>query len=80
MRRAGPASQALAEGFRKTWGKLGRQPVAEVDLCGHATLATAHVLFERLTPDRTAVRFRTLSGELTVTSRSTSICTPPGRR
>jgi PhzF family phenazine biosynthesis protein len=40
-------------------------PSAEVDLCGHATLASAHVLWETglLSPDREA-RFHTLSGLL----------------
>jgi PhzF family phenazine biosynthesis protein len=41
-------------------------PAIEVDLCGHATLASAHVLWEmgHLAPDRQA-RFSTLSGLLT---------------
>ena len=41
-------------------------PAVEVELCGHATLASAHVLWETgmLTPDDTA-RFHTLSGVLT---------------
>ena len=41
-------------------------PIVEVDLCGHATLASAHVLWEsgRLPPDQVA-RFHTRSGELT---------------
>jgi len=41
-------------------------PLTEVKLCGHATLATAHVLWEqgRLTPGETA-RFHTLGGLLT---------------
>jgi predicted PhzF superfamily epimerase YddE/YHI9 len=40
-------------------------PAVEVPLCGHATLATAHVLWttERLAPERVA-RFHTLSGPL----------------
>ena len=40
-------------------------PVVEVALCGHATLASAHVLYEegRLAPDE-AARFHTRSGEL----------------
>ena len=40
-------------------------PASEVDLCGHATLASAHVLWEtgRLAADRPAV-FDTASGEL----------------
>lgn len=43
----------------------------EVALCGHATLAAAHVLFEggHLSPDQPA-RFHTLSGVLTATRRS----------
>jgi PhzF family phenazine biosynthesis protein len=41
-------------------------PAVEMDLCGHATLASAHVLFEtgRLAPESTA-RFHTRSGLLT---------------
>jgi PhzF family phenazine biosynthesis protein len=42
-------------------------PAAEVDLCGHATLASAHVVFSRLHPDLAAVTFDTRSGPLTVT-------------
>jgi PhzF family phenazine biosynthesis protein len=40
-------------------------PEVEVDLCGHATLASAHVLFEtgNVAPDAT-IRFHTRGGEL----------------
>ncbi len=41
-------------------------PAAEVDLCGHATLATAHVLFHHLHASGPELRFRTRSGLLTV--------------
>ena len=42
-------------------------PAVEVDLCGHATLASAHVVFSLLEPDRACVNFRTLkAGTLTV--------------
>ncbi len=41
-------------------------PVAEVDFCGHATLASAHVLFDALGHTETAVVFETRSGTLTV--------------
>ena len=43
-------------------------PAVEVDLCGHATLASAHVLWEegRLAP-HAAIRFHTRSGVLTCT-------------
>jgi PhzF family phenazine biosynthesis protein len=41
-------------------------PATEVDLCGHATLASAFVVFEFLDPAAEAVRFETRSGELIV--------------
>jgi predicted PhzF superfamily epimerase YddE/YHI9 len=41
-------------------------PAIEVDLCGHATLATAHVLLAHHYPDLPAVTFATRSGELSV--------------
>ena len=45
-------------------------PGVEVDLCGHATLASAHVLWEsgHLAPDAPAV-FHTLSGRLSAVRR-----------
>ena len=41
-------------------------PATEVDLCGHATLATAFVVFTYLDPGNDTVRFETASGVLTV--------------
>lgn len=41
-------------------------PEIEMDLCGHATLATAHVLKTILNFPGETIRFQTLSGELTV--------------
>lgn len=41
-------------------------PGCEVDLCGHATLASAYVVFNNLEPDCTEVRFSTRSGDLFV--------------
>ena len=41
-------------------------PVTEVPLCGHATLASAAVVMERLEENRNSVVFHTLSGPLTV--------------
>lgn len=41
-------------------------PVAEVDLCGHATLASAFVLFEILRHDHDRIVFDSRSGELNV--------------
>jgi PhzF family phenazine biosynthesis protein len=50
------------EGYALRWFT----PVREVDLCGHATLAAAHVLFDALGHPGQAIRFETRSGELTV--------------
>ncbi|WP_434777448.1 PhzF family phenazine biosynthesis isomerase [Neisseria sp. Ec49-e6-T10] len=41
-------------------------PNREVDLCGHATLATAHVLLNNIYVEQTQISFQTLSGVLTV--------------
>ncbi|MGP1395665.1 MAG: PhzF family phenazine biosynthesis protein [Inquilinaceae bacterium] len=52
------------EGYALRWFT----PVAEVDLCGHATLATAFLVFERLRPDLRSIAFSTrVSDTLTVT-------------
>ena len=42
-------------------------PAVEVNLCGHATLATAHVLFSHLGYPTDAITFYSKSGVLTVT-------------
>lgn len=44
-------------------------PEGEIDLCGHATLACAYVIFNYIKKDSSAVVFETLSGELTVTKQ-----------
>jgi PhzF family phenazine biosynthesis protein len=41
-------------------------PATEVDLCGHATLATGALVLSRLAPSRPSVRFHTASGVLEV--------------
>lgn len=41
-------------------------PAAEIDLCGHATLATGFVVLNFVQPQADRVVFRTLSGALTV--------------
>jgi predicted PhzF superfamily epimerase YddE/YHI9 len=46
-------------------------PTVEVDLCGHATLASAHIVFSFLEPKRESVSFRTLmAGTLNVGKRA----------
>lgn len=79
---AEPVMQAIAAeiGFSETafiaregvgehggWRIRWFTPTLEVDLVGHATLAAAHLVFERLEPQRTSVRFDSLSGALVVT-------------
>ena len=41
-------------------------PLKEVDLCGHATLATAHLILNVLGQEQASVAFHTRSGKLTV--------------
>lgn len=50
------------EGYRLRWFT----PSVEVELCGHATLASAWVLFNALGEPRETLRFFTRSGELRV--------------
>jgi PhzF family phenazine biosynthesis protein len=63
-------------------------PAIEIDLCGHATLASAHVVFTCLGRRRDLVTFQSASGELMVErrdgrlvldfpSRPASPCAPP---
>ncbi|WP_346353810.1 PhzF family phenazine biosynthesis protein [Azotosporobacter soli] len=51
------------DGYRLRWFT----PEEEIDLCGHATLAAAHVLFRHKKVQETTLRFKTLSGVLSVT-------------
>src|SRR5260221_13460895 len=64
-------------------------PTTEVPLCGHATLASAAVVMERLEPGRGTVVFQTASGPLSIVRKdrsyvmdfparpSTLVATPP---
>lgn len=45
-------------------------PTDEVDLCGHATLASACVLFERLAHESDRVNFASRSGQLSVSKEA----------
>ena len=54
------------EGYRLRWFT----PTTEVDLCGHATLASAYVIMSILRPGTERVEFATqVAGNLTVTRR-----------
>jgi predicted PhzF superfamily epimerase YddE/YHI9 len=53
---------AEGEGYRLRWFT----PAVEVDLCGHATLASAFVISNFLAPGRNEMHFETRSGRLTV--------------
>ena len=41
-------------------------PTQEIELCGHATLATAKILFDKYKVEKEVLEFHTLSGVLTV--------------
>src|SRR5881409_4256202 len=47
------------------WSLRWLTPAVEVDLCGHATLASAHVLWGEKADDARVLRFHTRSGLLT---------------
>jgi PhzF family phenazine biosynthesis protein len=57
-------------------------PMIEVDLCGHATLASAHVIFNHLDYSEEQISFSTVSGKLAVTREKSRLildfpATPP---
>ena len=52
-------------GFELRWFT----PAVEVELCGHGTLASAHVIFNHLGYDEEQIVFSTASGELRVTNK-----------
>ncbi len=54
------------KGFHIRWFTPG----TEVDLCGHATLATAHVLFNHLGFEGNTIHFESKSGVLTVNKQN----------
>ncbi len=72
------------EGYQLRWFT----PLVEVDLCGHATLATSFVLFNEPGYNNDTIRFTSISGKLTVRrheqlismdfpARPPGPCTPP---
>ena len=52
----------VGDGFELRWFT----PTVEVDLCGHATLASAYVICTEIEPSRSEATFQTLSGPLAV--------------
>lgn len=54
------------ESYRLRWFTPG----GEIDLCGHATLATAFILLNYYEKDKASVSFETMSGVLTVTKKA----------
>ncbi len=61
---------AEGDGYRIRWFT----PAAEVDLCGHATLASAHVIFAELAKDLERIHFQSKSGSLFVTREEGLLC------
>lgn len=65
---------AFVLGSEEDWDLRWFTPGAEVALCGHATLAAAHAIFEYLAKDASILRFSTRqSGRLTVEQRDGSL-------
>ena len=67
-----------ASGFHIRWFT----PKSEVDLCGHATLASAYVLYHFLSYKKDVIEFDSKSGPLLVTRREDNLvmdfpCQPP---
>jgi PhzF family phenazine biosynthesis protein len=58
------------DGYRLRWF----MPVGEIDLCGHATLASAFVILTELQPGRGRVDFASMSGPLTVSREGDRFC------
>lgn len=68
---------ASDDGYELRWFT----PTVEVDLCGHATLAAAHVLFERLAPGCSELNFSTrVAGTLSVEKVPTGSSSGPTSR
>lgn len=60
---------AFLQSGEASWGLRWFTPQVEVDLCGHATLASAHVLWETGRVDRgSGIAFETRSGKLGASS------------
>ncbi len=59
----------IENGFHIRWFT----PLAEVNLCGHATLASAHVLFHHLNYSEKEVHFKSRSGILKVKKENSMI-------
>lgn len=57
------------KGFHLRWFT----PTVEIDLCGHATLATSWVIFNQLNYNKDSITFDSLSGPLTVTREDNSL-------
>ena len=53
------------EGYHLRWFTPG----SEIELCGHATLASAFVILNFIEPESSSVSFNTMSGMLTVTRK-----------
>ncbi len=63
-------SSAKAADFEIKWFT----PEVEINLCGHATLAAAYILFNKMNFSKPQIRFNSLSGILKVTREDDLIC------
>ena len=63
----------LGESGGDDFGLRWFTPTVEIDLAGHPTLATAHVIFTALQPGREEARFRTKIGDTLVVKRDRGV-------
>ena len=56
-------------GFHLRWFT----PTVEINLCGHATLATSWVIYNELGYNKPSITFESLSGQLTVTKKNDAL-------
>jgi predicted PhzF superfamily epimerase YddE/YHI9 len=59
----------------EAWSLRWFTPTTEVDLCGHATLASAYAIFRFLAPERSRAVFRTRKADELVVERSGELLT-----
>ena len=57
--------QKQSDRYRLRWFT----PEYEIDLCGHATLASAHIIFSELKETGDTIKFDSMSGELVVSKK-----------
>ena len=70
-----PETAFVFPGKKNKWSIRWFTPKSEVELCGHATMAAAHVLFEEgLVTKDSEITFSSNSGELRLVMTQSTVC------